>query len=164
VTIEIRAALVDEAAALSALALTSKAHWGYASDVLRGWRQELEISPADIAAKPTFVAVLGGAIAGCCALSPAAADWELDYLWVHPLHMGLGVGRALMAQAVAIAARGGAASIVIDADPNAEAFYLACGATRNSIRSAPIPGEPDRMRPQLTLTIAEDNESAGRRT
>jgi GNAT superfamily N-acetyltransferase len=160
VTIEIRAARVDEAAALTSLAFASKAHWGYAGEVLSGWRKDLEISAAGIAAKPTFVAMLDGTIAGCYALSPADAVWKLDYLWVHPQHMGRGVGRALMAHAAAIAARGGASSIAIDADPNAEAFYLACGAARKSVLPAPISGEPDRVRPQLTLAIADDDASA----
>jgi hypothetical protein len=46
---------------------------------------------------------------------------------------------------------GGASGLLIDADPNAELFYIACGATRFGEIPAPITGQPDRVRPQLEL-------------
>jgi hypothetical protein len=41
----------------------------------------------------------------------------------------------------------------IDADPNAEPFYVACGARRVGERPAPIAAQPLRVRPQLVLAI-----------
>lgn len=45
----------------------------------------------------------------------------------------------------------GAVEITVDSDPNAEAFYLACGASRRGKVPAPIAGEPHRVRPQLAF-------------
>ena len=38
----------EDAAALTALALRSKAHWGYPQEWLAIWKPELTLSPADI--------------------------------------------------------------------------------------------------------------------
>jgi hypothetical protein len=51
-----------------------------------------------------------------------------------------------------VAVAGGNA-LAIDADPNAEAFYLAKGARRIGEIAAPIEGHPDRVRPQMLLPI-----------
>ena len=44
---------------------------------------------------------------------------------------------------------GGASSVTVDADPNAETFYLACGAARCGEVPAPVPGQSERVRPRL---------------
>ena len=54
---EIRPAHESEAERLSALALRSKAHWGYPADVLEGWRGDLSVSAADFRDHRIFVAV-----------------------------------------------------------------------------------------------------------
>jgi hypothetical protein len=41
----------------------------------------------------------------------------------------------------------------VDADPNAESFYLDCGADRCGGVSAPLPEQPDRVRPQFAFKI-----------
>ena len=68
-----------------------------------------------------------------------------------PQLMDRGIGRALVAHALETAARGGASAVIVDADPNAEGFYLACGGVRCGEVPAPIPGEPGRVRPQLAF-------------
>jgi len=147
----IRPAQGDEAEALSALALKAKAYWGYPVDAIELWRRDLTVSTHTIASRPTFLAVLADEIVGFYSLSPSHHSWALDHLWVLPLLMDRGVGRALMAHALETAARGGASAVTVDADPNAESFYLACGAERYGEVPAPIPGEPKRVRPQLAF-------------
>jgi len=150
-TMNIREAVESEAELLSALAMRAKAHWGYSDEVLEGWRAELAVSPQGIRARPTFVAMVGIEVAGFYSLSPLGRSWELDHLWVLPRFMHLGVGRALLSHALETAARGGAAEVTVDADPNAEPFYLECGAVRRGAVPAPLPGQPERARPQLAL-------------
>ena len=75
----------------------------------------------------------------------------LEHFWVLPGQMGKGVGRALLVYARGLAAAGGANRISIDADPYAERFYRACGANTVDIKAAPIPGMPQRVRPQMLL-------------
>jgi hypothetical protein len=52
----IRKATGTDAPALSALALRSKAHWGYSAELLSLWSGELEISADFIHQNPVFVA------------------------------------------------------------------------------------------------------------
>jgi predicted N-acetyltransferase YhbS len=51
-------------------------------------------------------------------------------VWVSPEHIGAGIGRALFDHAVRRAAALGAATLIIEADPNAEGFYRRMGARR----------------------------------
>ena len=64
-----------------------------------------------------------------------------------------GLGRRLLAHAARVARLAGAREIAIEADPQAEPFYLAQGAVRVGARAAPIPGEPGRALPLLHLPL-----------
>jgi len=149
--VNIRPAQGHEAKALSAIALEAKAFWGYPADTLESWKQELTVSTRTVTSGPTFVAVIADEIVGFYSLSPSHDAWKLEDLWVLPRFMDRGIGRALVAHALETAARGGASSVMVDADPNAESFYLACGADRCGEVPAPISGEPGRVRPQLAF-------------
>lgn len=149
----IRRAVEDEAGALSAIALAAKAYWPYTAAQLAAWRDDLRISAELIASSPTYVAELDGEIGGFYSLVQEDQAWNLEHLWVAPDHMRRGIGRALLSHAMEVAARSGAASLAIDADPYAEPFYIACGARRVGAIAAPIEGQPGRERPQLLLVI-----------
>jgi len=149
--VNIRPAQGHEAKALTAIALEAKAFWGYPADTLESWKQELTVSTQTVTSRPTFVAVIADEIVGFYSLSPSHDAWKLEDLWVLPRFMDRGIGRALVAHALETAARGGASSVTVDADPNAESFYLACGADRCGEVPAPIRGEPGRVRPQLAF-------------
>ena len=79
-----------------------------------------------------------------------SSPWELEHLWVHPDWLRRGIGRALLARHGS-GRREGEAALLIDADPHAEAFYLAAGAQRVGAVAAPIAGQPDRVLPRLLL-------------
>lgn len=147
----IRPAAESEAEVLSDLVMRAKSHWGYSAEALEGWRPELAVSPTNVRAGPAFVAVVGAEVVGFYSLRTSRTTWELDNLWVLPKFMHQGIGRALLAHALATAARGGATEVTVDADPNAESFYLECGAIRRGDVAAPIPGQPNRVRPQLAF-------------
>ena len=152
---EIRRAREDEAAALSAIARASKAHWPYSTAQIEAWRSDLTISAEQIAAHPTFVAEADGGITGFLQLLPQGETWVLEHLWVLPEHMGKGIGRALLRHASELAGEGGARQISIDADPYAEPFYRACGANTVDVKAASIPGMSQRVRPQMLLSLNE---------
>lgn len=155
-----RPARPDEAAQLSDIAFASKAHWGYSAEVMDGWREDLAITPEEIARCPTFVCERQGVAIGFAQLVVAEDVWHLEHLWVHPQAIGLGAGRQLLAHAVAHAAAAGATELRIDADPNAEAFYLARGARLVGAVPAPLPGDSARARPQLRLALIDGDASA----
>ena len=57
-------------------------------------------------------------------------DIFLEDMWAHPAQIGNGLGRLMWEHAIATARAEGYRSFLIEADPNAEPFYLHCGARR----------------------------------
>ena len=151
--VEIRRAREDEAATLSGVARASKAQWPYPAAQIEVWLSDLTVSPEQIAAHPTYVAECDGEIAGFYQLLTQEDAWILEHFWVLPAHMGKGYGRALLEYAAALARHGGARILSIDADPYAEPFYRACGARTVGTKAAPIEGLPDRVRPQMLISL-----------
>ena len=64
---------------------------------------------------------------------------------------GQGLGRQLVAHALAHARVSGAVGLDIAADPNAEPFYLRLGGRRVGDSAAPVPGDAERRLPLLVL-------------
>jgi GNAT superfamily N-acetyltransferase len=150
--IVVRPARPDEAPALSALALRSKAHWGYDADFLARCRLVLTVSPRVIDAGQVFVAEDHARVLGLCALDDRDAELKVDLLYVEPTAIGSGAGRALWSHAVSRARQLGLLSLSVVADPNAEGFYLRMGAAR--IGTVPSEVDPGRNLPLLRLAIA----------
>ena len=129
---------------LSALALRSKAHWGYAQDFLEACRDELTVDESRIGAADyhCYVAVEGDSIIGFYSLeSMREGLWELDALFVEPARIGTGIGRSLIRHALGTLSGCGATRLLIQGDPNATDFYRAAGARRAGTReSDSIPG------------------------
>jgi GrpB-like predicted nucleotidyltransferase (UPF0157 family)/GNAT superfamily N-acetyltransferase len=152
VTIAVRRADPGECAALSELALRSKAHWGYDASFLAACRAELTVDPALVDRLRVTVAEESGTIAGFYALAGAPPVGELSFLFVEPARIGAGIGRMLWSDCVAMAARVGLSAIRIESDPNASGFYVAMGATR--VGDVPSESIPDRSLPLLTFDMA----------
>jgi GNAT superfamily N-acetyltransferase len=118
----------NDAAMLTAIAISAKRHWGYPDDWIRRWNDQLTITPEYIANNPTFVALLAGQPIGFGALQIRGAEAVLDHLWVLPRGMGCGIGRALFVHAERIAREQSATRLTIVGDPHAEGFYQRLGA------------------------------------
>jgi GNAT superfamily N-acetyltransferase len=73
-------------------------------------------------------------------------------LFVDPSAIGQGIGAALIAHLLDRARPLGFTVLTIDADPNAEAFYLARGAVRTGV--IPSGSVPGRVLPRLELSLA----------
>jgi GNAT superfamily N-acetyltransferase len=128
----IRRAGTEDAFRLTSIALEAKRHWGYPEAWIALWTPALTITPAFIATHDVFASESNGRILGFYALVVGkGARWELDHLWVRPAHMGHGVGRQLFRHAARrLGDLAPSATLFIEADPNAESFYLRMGATR----------------------------------
>jgi GNAT superfamily N-acetyltransferase len=152
--VHVRRANPGEHRLLSEIAYQSKAHWGYSSADLAAWHAELTVSRESIRVQPTFVAELDDEVVGFFQLRVADRA-QLEHFWVMPRSVRAGVGRAMLSRAVHEVGAAGHDTLRIDADPHAEAFYLACGARKVGERAAPIAAQPHRVRPQLELTIPQ---------
>lgn len=149
-----RRAVAEDLAALSALCLRSKAHWGYDAAFMAACEAELTLRPGDLTITTVGVALRDGEPVAMAQVGPAevAGRAELWKLFVAPGAMGQGLGRAMMAWAAAAARVRGAQALEIAADPGAEGFYLSLGADRVGVAaSGTIPG---RVLPLLVLKLA----------
>ena len=149
----LRPATPAEAGVLSALALRSKAHWGYAPDFLASCRAALTVDPADCDGSSVRLAARAGQVLGFWRLAATddPARGELTDLFVDPLAIGTGVGRLLLTDAVASARDRGWETLELDADPHAEAFYRHLGATRTGLVASTV--APGRSLPRMSLPV-----------
>jgi N-acetylglutamate synthase-like GNAT family acetyltransferase len=157
--VHIRRARPDEAEALTALIMRSKAHWGYDQRQLDGWRAALTITAAAIERDLVYCAVVDEMVAGVMHLKLLGeTEALLDDLFIEPASIGAGVGGALWRQATILARASGARTIVLDADIHAVAFYQHMGAVLVDIADSvdiPIASTP-RMRYELPITKSPD--------
>ena len=131
----------DELPALSGLCLRSKAHWGYPPDMLKAFATELTVTPDDLAGDAVMLAEDKRGVAGVVQLSKQGEDAVLEKLFVEPDRLGEGTGKLLYVWACRVARDNGAKNLVIDADPDAAAFYEHLGAVRSgTAESGSIPG------------------------
>jgi ribosomal protein S18 acetylase RimI-like enzyme len=149
--VHLRPARAEEAAALSELALRSKARWGYDEQFLEACRAELTLCPQDISPRRTVVAEVAGRTAGFYTLDGAPPEGELGNLWIEPEHMRRGIGRELWRHAMAAARDAGFRTVLIEADPHAEGFYLAMGAT--TVGQTPSSSIPGRFLARLRIVL-----------
>lgn len=149
--IRVRPARADEAGQLTELAMTSKAHWGYDAAFLAQCRPALTLHPEELARLRAHVAEVDGLLAGFFTLRGEPPEGALEHLYVAPDAIGRGVGRELLLQACRVARAQGFSSLVIHADPNAEAFYARQGA----VRAGEVPSEsiPGRVLPLLRIDL-----------
>jgi GNAT superfamily N-acetyltransferase len=140
----------EDAAVLTEIAFAAKRHWGYPERWTQIWRDILTVTPALVAANPTFAAIEDDRVIGFSSLTVEPRP-DLTHLWVLPSAMGRGFGRSLFERVVDEARSLGLSAFEIEADPNAEAFYLHMGAERVGTSVTEIEGE----RRELPLLIYE---------
>ena len=153
---KIRRARPEEADQLTELAHAAKRHWRYPESWIQLWCDDLTLSAPFIRAHPVFCAVRRAELVGFYALSRSGAEFELEHLWVHPRHMGGGVGSKLFRHAVSRIRRQQGAALRITSDPNAQEFYRRMGARRiGRVRSTPA----GRHLPRLLLDLRQDSRA-----
>jgi GNAT superfamily N-acetyltransferase len=147
---KIRAALGEDAAALTGIAQDAKRHWGYPEHWIQHWQEDLTISSDFISNNQVYVAEREDEIIGFYALVVGDQQAELEHMWVAPKYVGTGVGKELFIHAMQIAAGENVSAVEISSDPNAEGFYERMGASRIGEVSSEIDGQT-RQLPRLTV-------------
>lgn len=148
--------LADHAmeAALHALSLRSKAHWGYDAEFMALAAPHLTLRPEWYASGRVFVARIDGRLAGVGVILPPDADGraKLAHLFVDPPWMAQGIGRAMVAHALARARAEGARQVSVVSDPGARPFYERLGA--RFLREEASEAIPGRMLPVLVWKVS----------
>jgi GNAT superfamily N-acetyltransferase len=154
--IQLRDARQNELAALSELCLRSKAVWGYDDAFMMACRTELTLRPDELHSTQLQVAERDATVVGLAQVKVTGADADLLKLFVEPARLGSGVGRLLFEWAMARARGFGAVRMIIEADPDAAAFYEHMGARHAGFAaSQSIPG---RMLPRMQMELEKVTE------
>jgi GNAT superfamily N-acetyltransferase len=149
--IKIRPPKEDELELLSALCLRSKAVWGYDDAFMEACRDELTVTLDDLRSSHMKVAEDAEGILGLAQVTVDGDEADLSKLFVDPARLRTGVGRVLFDWAVETAKSLGARRMIIEADPDAAAFYRGMGA--REVGSAPSGSIPGRVLPRLQLDL-----------
>lgn len=142
--IVLRKALPAEATLLTAIAMRSKAYWGYPTEFMSACRDELTVSLEKMT-QGRFHCVVAehrDAILGFYTLERLSSTrYELEALFIEPSYIGQGLGRRLIEHARGYLTSLHVKELVIQGDPNAEGFYRAVGGVADGVReSGSIPG------------------------
>jgi GNAT superfamily N-acetyltransferase len=124
----IRWAREDEVGLLEDVQREASLIWDeYRADLL-AHPEAIEVPRAQVRSPGIRVHELDGAVTGFAAVLPLPdGDAELDGLFVRPAAMRRGIGARLVDDVAGRAHDGGAARLVVTANPRAEAFYVRCG-------------------------------------
>jgi GNAT superfamily N-acetyltransferase len=143
----------QDADALTEIAYAAKRHWGYPERWIESWRDILTIRAEFIAANVTYCAIEDSRAVGFYLLTTESDGLHLDHFWITPGAMGRGIGRVLFEHALEQTRRLGHRTIKIEADPNAEGFYVRMGARRVGVTVTSIEGQ-ERELPLLLYDLA----------
>ncbi|WP_405609011.1 GNAT family N-acetyltransferase [Polaribacter sp. Asnod1-A03] len=131
-------AVISDAEKLTDIALKSKAFWGYSSELIEGWREDLTVTSKTIETCNVYKLIVDDVIVGFYVLNNSKGDIvKLEMLFVLPLFIGKGNGKELLEHALKNAVNSKVKTIELVADPNAIPFYKSQGfLEKNKIGSA----------------------------
>ena len=159
-SIRIRPAGENDAPLLTALALRSKAYWGYSDEFIAACSEELTYTKEQIEAPQIFghIYLSNELPVAFYVLEQTDVDVaELGALFVEPEYIGKGIGKILIKHAKEQAEKLGIATIIIQGDPNAEPFYAAIGALPCGTRESG--SIPDRQLPLFMIKLQDKQRS-----
>jgi N-acetylglutamate synthase-like GNAT family acetyltransferase len=123
--------------ALNKISVASKSYWGYPQDWMDKWLPDLQLTENDFSVQSIFKLEVGKSIIGFCAIQENKSNYEIMHLWVLPDHIGKGYGALLLNESLKKSVTQ-IKDIIVEADPNAEAFYARQGfSTFDKIASYP---------------------------
>ncbi len=110
---------------LTDLTKRSKAFWGYDSSQMELWSDELSISPDYIQTNPVYKLLDEGEIHGFYAYKIMDQNTvKLDSLFIEPRFIGKGYGSLLIEDFLERVQDEKKLRVFLEADPNAQGFYL----------------------------------------
>lgn len=154
-TVVMERAQAENAAWLSEVAHAAKSYWGYPAQWIELWHNQLTVTPEYVEGHETWMAVVDGDVLGFYALAGEPPTLTLDHMWVMPVAIGQGIGRALCAHALERAAALGAETLEIEADPHAEGFYKRMGAETVGEVSYVMEGGVRRCLPLMHVAVPQ---------
>lgn len=122
----IKKAVIKDLPILNTISVASKMHWNYPPAWMEKWIDGLMLKAQDLEEQEIYTLVLSDSIIGFCAMQELEEVYEVNHLWVLPEHIGKGYGKHLLLETMKKVVKKEKA-IIVEADPNAEAFYFKQG-------------------------------------
>lgn len=139
--------------ALTQLTQQSKAFWGYSAAQMHAWREELTITADQIATGNVYQLMLDEQTAGYYSYQALTDETvELSNLFVSPRHIRQSVGRTLLCDFLERATNAGFRRVTLNADPNAESFYVRHGFAVVGQKPSSVPG---RFLPVMERSLSD---------
>ena len=117
-----RPAEIKDIETLNHISLASKRYWKYPEEWMERWKDDLCISESDLIDLVITVVTINDELRGFCAIRETDGYYEVEHLWLLPETIGKGLGKALLLASLESAVNKDL-PILVEADPNAEAFY-----------------------------------------
>ena len=153
-TVTIQRATPRQAVRLTQVAHAAKSYWGYPSQWIELWRNQLTITPDFVQNNEVYAAIdADNVVLGFYAIGGEGEKRTLEHLWVQPSSFGAGVGRQLFEHAMERASELGAHVVEIESDPHAEGFYQRMGAETIGEVTYELEGLP-RILPLMVYRLA----------
>jgi GNAT superfamily N-acetyltransferase len=150
--LQIRPVIPGDAAALSQIAFTAKAHWAYPERWLKIWKPQLTFSPEYFQRNESWVAEKDGHPIAFYTLQERDGKAWIENLFVSPEFIGKGVGKSLFLHAKKLASQRNYKTLQLEADPNAAGFYEKMGMFKIGERHSEVEGQP-RILPIMEMKL-----------
>lgn len=125
-SIKIHKAGIEDIDVLNRISLASKHHWGYPKEWMELWKDDMLLKETDFETQHIYKLVFAQNIIGFCAIQELPKVYDVTNLWVQPEHIGKGFGKLLLSFCIEKIVLNNK-PIIVEADPNAEAFYASQG-------------------------------------
>lgn len=133
----VQSALLEDRPVLNTISVASKRYWNYPEDWIQHWLPVLQIEPEAFEEQDIFKLVYRDEIVGWCSVETRPDSYEVMNLWILPAYIGRGWGWRLLEECLDRVVTD-ERPIIVEADPNAEAFYARQGfRTFDKVESYP---------------------------
>jgi len=117
-----RPAEIKDIEVLNQISLASKRYWNYPEEWIQRWKDDLSIKESDLVDLLIRVVTINDEVKGFCAIRKGDSYYEVEHLWLLPETIGKGMGKILLSTSLESLMHQDL-PILVEADPNAEAFY-----------------------------------------
>ncbi|MFK8036778.1 MAG: GNAT family N-acetyltransferase [Crocinitomicaceae bacterium] len=136
---------------LTELTIRSKSHWGYSSEQINKWKDDLTIPTEYIDQYEVYKLMQGQKVIGYYSYKEVEDKIiKLDNIFLEPSFIGKGLGKIMMNHFFKIIEVSKYETIRLDSDPNAEKFYQNLGFKVIGRLESSI---PNRFLPIMELKI-----------
>lgn len=126
---------------LTSIMRKSKAHWDYTKQQLQLWQNELTVSQSEIINHHVYKLTFEDKIIGFYSFKKEnSTTIKLENLFILPKYIDKGFGKLLLLDCHEKAKQLTFSKIILDADPNAEDFYLSFDFLVIGQKKTSIPG------------------------